>query len=148
MTEEETPEQAETCAVTTCSAPRVTGTNFCDAHGPKDAPKAAAPASKGAGLGCLALMALVVVFGITMCSGGGDDGPSGGAQIVACERAVKAKLANPETADFQQTTMSQTDTRVSGDVVAKTGFGVEKRLSFDCTMAGEAVVAATVQEVG
>ena len=80
-----------------------------------------------------------------------DDRPGGAPPYSQCEDAVRERLANPETADFTTlaTENEETDTGwiIRGEVKAETGFGVERKLIFQCEALFDGTISsAVVQE--
>jgi hypothetical protein len=95
--------------------------------------------AQGCGLGCLGL---IVVFAIVwgLSSLGGDDGgqDDGGGEFGArdvCEQFVEDRLKAPSTADFSDTSATETGSEawtVQGSVDSENGFGAMIRNTYVC----------------
>lgn len=106
-----------------------------DAGQPEDRTAKAKTSGGGvAGWGCLAVIVVFVVFGVALCSGGGDKGPDKYDTQVTCKELVRQQLKNPSTADFSDG--QQSAAGASGTVVAENALGGKVTYSYACTLKG------------
>lgn len=96
-----------------------------------------AKGGKGCVLGCLGMVALVIVLAVSCSVMGGSNGDSSPSSYEAerqCQEWVRDQLRAPSTADFSQTTSTggPSSWSVSGVVDAENGFGAMLRTSWTC----------------
>ena len=92
---------------------------------------------KGCVLGCLGMVALVIVLAVScsfMGGNGGDSPPTSFEAERQCQAWVRDQLRAPSTAEFSQTTSTggSSSWAVSGVVDAENGFGAMLRTSWTC----------------
>lgn len=105
--------------------------------GPGDPQPPPAKRGKGCVLGCLGMVALVIVLAVSCSVMGGSNGDSSPSSYEAerqCQVWVRDQLRAPSTADFSQTTSTggPSSWSVSGVVDAENGFGAMLRTSWTC----------------
>lgn len=130
--------EAPTCV--NCGVP-----NPGEGHAERSAAKAAE--ERKAGRGCLLLVLSVgLLIGLLAWIFGGEGNGNSSAAYTACKRAAIAQLTNPATADFKISAITVSKVaagyRVTGPLKAKTGFGVEQDLRFDCTATTDGTVVS------
>lgn len=120
------------------------GSRWSETPAPPTPPEATGGSEKkpdkvaaGCGIGCLAIVGVVVAVFIYGMFTGDDEGDDGGGEYGArdvCEQFIEKRLRSPGSAEFSQTEATDNGTSwiVSGAVDSQNGFGALVRNRYDC----------------